>query len=592
MFCLLFALICQDILRTETFYSVPLLPEGPYSSDITNPEKILGFPIGERTATPEQIEQMLQIWARESDRVQRQIYAHSYEGRPLSVMIISHPDHLAKLEAYRTQVQKLQDPRNLDDREAEAVMMSLPAMAWLAYSIHGNESSGSDAAIALLYTMLASENPEITSLLQQMIIFVDPMMNPDGRARFCKDVEEGRGKSPNFDTQSFTHTGDWPSGRTNHYYFDLNRDFTLGINPETRGRVRLINQWAPQLFVDAHEMGSLDTYLFSPARQPINLHLAPFHSQWGNRFAEDQAKSFDQKGWRYYTGEWNDNWYPGYSFWCAYRGSLTILYEQARLAEDGVIRPEGTIMTYRESVHHQLTSSLVNLNTLLQHHHEIRRDYWQDKKFVMSPKSPYADVTYAFPPTANQSRRDRFLSLMQLHEFELYELAEDWNVNQALDQLGITHARLTLPKGTVLIPQQQPNARLLATMLEFDPRIPNATLAKERSEILSKGRSVMYDTTGWSASMLHDLVCYRLPTDLPDKSIKFATAPRPVKAITLHEDDLGFVWDGADDQSVALAARLMEKGYRLRTASKAFEFHDQAFPGGRCCFWLWIKLNP
>ncbi len=578
----LFLVVCMgDVhVRNETSYSVPLFPEAVFATEITKPEEVLGFPVGERTANPDQIETLLQQWSLQTERGLLKTYAHSHEGRPLSVMIISSPANLKKLDEYQSNIQKLRDPRKLSDGEAQNLMRDLPATAWLAYSIHGNESSGSDASIALIYYLLAAQSPELDRFLNEMIIFIDPMMNPDGRARFCKELQETRGQSPNFDNQSLLHSGSWPYGRTNHYFYDLNRDFTLGINPETIGRVRMINQWAPQLFVDAHEMGSTSTFLFSPAREPINLHLAGFNKKWGQTFAIDQAHAFDERGWRYFTGEWNDNWYPGYSFWCAYRGSLTILYEQARLAEDGVKRPEGTIMTYRESVHHQLASSLTNLKTLLENHQKMRQDFWADRKKVVSAESPYAGVTYAILPSQNGRRMREFIRTLQLQSFELYELSEAYRVKSATNQLGQKVADIVLPVGTLLLPRLQSEARLLTSMMEFDPRIPMETLKKERREILEKGGSIMYDTTGWCATMLHDLESYELPEGLPSKAKAYVAQDQGPLDQPLDAEALAYVWNGLDDNSVAVAARLMEQGIQVRVADETFKFEDDEFPRG------------
>ena len=211
----------------------------------------------------------------------------------------------------------------------------------MAYSIHGNETSGADAALGIIYHLIASEDAEVVDLLENMIVIVDPMMNPDGRDRFAKSLELYRGTAPNYDDQSLLHTGDWPYSRTNHYFFDLNRDWFYLTQPETQGRVPLINKWRPQILVDGHEMGAQDTFMTGPPREPINSNIDRDLIKWGNVFAQDQAEAFDERNWRFYTGEWHEDLYPGYSFYVQFRGSLGILYEQSRMAEDGVRRPEG-----------------------------------------------------------------------------------------------------------------------------------------------------------------------------------------------------------------------------------------------------------
>ena len=186
-----------------------------------------------------------------------------------------------------------------------------------------------------MYHLLAAQDGKVQKLLEDLVIIVDPLMNPDGRGRFTKMLAEHRGASVNIDDQALLHTGYWPQGRGNHYLFDLNRDWILGVHPESRGRLREFAKWNPQLFVDAHGMGPQATHLFSPPREPINPNMPKGKEQWGERFASDQAGAFDKWKLSYYSGEWHEEWYPGYSdSFASYRGAIGILYEQARIAHE------------------------------------------------------------------------------------------------------------------------------------------------------------------------------------------------------------------------------------------------------------------
>ena len=189
-------------------------------------------------ADPAQISAAIAAWQGQSDRLKVIEYARTHEGRPLFAVFISSPENLARLDEIEAQITRLSDARNIGDSEANTIIKALPAVAWMAYSIHGNETSGADAALASIYHLIASTDNEVTSMLDNMIVVIDPMMNPDGRARFAKSLEQYRGTAPNVDDQSLLHTGDWPFGRTNHYFFDLNRDFYLLTQPETRGASR------------------------------------------------------------------------------------------------------------------------------------------------------------------------------------------------------------------------------------------------------------------------------------------------------------------------------------------------------------------
>ena len=561
---------------TQLNYEQPLLT-GQYNESITSPETILGFPVGQRVASPEQIEKALLIWAKQSKRLQVTEYAKSHEGRALYAVYISIPENLSQIDSIRQDVQALANPTNLTSAQEQQIINRIPAISWMAYSIHGNESSGADAALAAIYHLIADKSASTQSLLENQIVIIDPMMNPDGRARFSKELEESRGVAPNIDNQSILHGGSWPYGRTNHYYFDLNRDFIFTTQPETKGRVALINQWYPQLMIDGHEMGSQDTFLFSPAREPINPHIAKSLKKWGDVFANDQAAAFDKKGWRYYTGEWFENFYAGYSNYSEYRGSVHILYEQARIAEDGVRRPEGRILTYKESVHHQFLSTLVNLETLNQHSKEMYKDFVKERRDAMSANGPYANISYAILPTNNHSRLNSFIETLQRQNIDVFQLKKNLSVS-ATDQFGIKHNSYNLPKGSVIIPNRQVEARLIAAMLEFDVPIKKEVLVEERQRNLRNGSSLMYDTTAWSLSMMHGLdaltVHKHINSDL--EKVKLYSA----KQFNPNPEMIAVAVQGSDDASVAFAARLLEQDVVVRVIDKETRLNEHSLPRG------------
>ena len=236
-------------------YDVEFFPGSAYDASIPTPEDLLGFRPGDRAAFPAEIEKCLQAW-QASPRARLVEYARSHEGRALYYMVVTSPENLARIDEIQENVGKLADPRGLAAADVEGLIAGQPAIAWMAYSIHGDETSGTDASLAVLHHLLAGTGPEVTELLDQLVILVDPMQNPDGRHRFLQQIAEHRATRGNVDDQSLIHAGYLPWGRTNHYLFDLNRDWTLGVNPESRGRIAAAGSWHPQLMVDAHEMGA------------------------------------------------------------------------------------------------------------------------------------------------------------------------------------------------------------------------------------------------------------------------------------------------------------------------------------------------
>ncbi|WP_395343656.1 M14 family metallopeptidase [Ningiella sp. W23] len=573
------SLLMKPTYHPDLNYKAPIL-EGDYAADITHPDEILGFEIGQRVASPALITKSIETWKTQSDRLKVVEYARSHEGRPLFAVFISSPENLAKLDDIQTDLNALADPRDTSDAQANALIDRLPAIAWMAYSIHGNETSGADAALAAIYHFVASNEQEVDAMLNDMVIVIDPLMNPDGRARFAKSLEQYRGAAPNIDDQSLIHRGDWPYGRTNHYLFDLNRDFFYLTQPETKGRVALINQWRPQLMIDGHEMGAQDTFLMGPPRQPLNFNIAPSVQKWAQTFAQDQGAAFDQKGWRYYTGEWFENWYPGYSNYAEYRGSMHILYEQARIAEDGVKRPEGTVETYKEGVHHQFISTLANLRSLQTHSKQMYQDYWADRKMLISSKSPYADKSYIVLANDNHSRTRLLAEKLLAQDIEVQIVDEAFGVDDARNHLGESLDDVTIPKGSLVIINRQPEARLLAAIMEFDSQLRADVIQAEREKVLKEGRSVMYDTSAWNLTMMYGLEALEVDDELRKNTSPYTAGALLPADFAINKNAIAWFVDGADDASVAFAARLLEQDVQVRVVDKAAEFNGLSFNRG------------
>lgn len=550
-------------------YEHPFFPGASHDPGVTPPAECLGFELGERAARPAEIENCLVAWESDSPRVRRVPYATTHEGRTLSYLVIATPERIGRLDAIRADRQRLADPAGLSDEESQSLLGNSPAVAWLGYSIHGDETSGSDAALAVIHHLAAGQGGEVDALLDELIVIIDPMMNPDGRHRFLQQVAEFRGEIPNVDDQSLVHGGYWPWGRTNHYLFDMNRDWLYGTQPETRGRMRAVREWHPQLFVDAHEMGSQDSYLFSPPRDPFNPHLPEWHEDWNDRFARDQAGAFDRFGWRYYTGEWNEAWYPGYSdAWASLGGAVGILYEQAGVADAGVLQRNDRVLTYRESVHHQLVSSMANLQTLADNSGEIKQAWLDDRRRSVSSRGPYGNRTWAVVPGDNGGRVRAFLDLMDLHGIRVWRLEAETTLGKATDALGRDHGRLRLPAGTLLVPNRQPEARRAAAVMEFDPRIPARTLEKEREKLLREGETRVYDVTAWNVPMYFGLEAYTLESGLPGGAVR---VPGNEPGSTVPEAGpagVAWVFPGSDDRSARAAAHLLQNDIRVRLARR------------------------
>lgn len=569
----------------ELRYDKPFFPGAQHSAAVPTVRQLIGIDPGDRAAFPAEIEKCFRAWAETSDRATLVEHARSYEGRPLFHLVITRPDRQSRLDDIKGAYARLADQRGVSRADIDRAMRDLPGVAWMGYSIHGDETSGADAALALAYHLVADESAETRALLDDLVIIIDPMMNPDGRERFLKMVQQHRGNAPDTDNQSLLHTGYWPRGRGNHYLFDLNRDSIFGVHPETRGRLRAVSEWRPLLFVDAHEMSPLDTFLFAPGRAPQNPHFPARRGHWNEKFAQDQAAAFDGFGWRYYTGEWNEGWYPGYTdSWAALKGAVGILYEQARIADTGVLRPEGVTETYKESVHKQYVSSVANLRSLKAHKADLLREFVTERAANIAGDGAFAGKVYAINPGGDEGRRRAFLDLMDVQGIEVHRATGAFS-GTGKDSLGATFEGREFPEGTLLVVAAQPDAPLASALLELDTPMPSDFLTEERRELLRKGESRLYDTTAWNIPMLYGMEAFELTGALPAGAERIAL--EAVRGgVDVRESRVGWAIDGADDRSVIAAAQLMERGVRVRLLDKATDLNGRALARGTI-FALW-----
>ncbi|MEE9171047.1 MAG: M14 family metallopeptidase, partial [bacterium] len=365
---LLFCLTALSFAKNFDFY-----PNASYDPAIPTLKQVVGHSWGERITSHGEMERYLQALAEASGNVELVEYAKTWEGRALYYLIIASEKNMARLDEIKDGMQKLADPRKISSAEADDLIKSLPSIAWLAYGVHGNEISSTDAGLLTAYHLVASKNDTVAkSVLANTVVIIDPMENPDGRDRFVNYFRQTRGRWPNADQKAAEHNEDWPGGRTNHYLFDMNRDWFALTQPETRGRVKAYLEWYPQVFVDLHEMGSNSTYYFAPPADPLNPEMPPEQRKWLERFGRNNARWFDRMQFDYFTREVFDSFYPGYGEgWPMFQGSIGMTYEQASARGLVVKREDETTMHYRDTVQHHLISSLATAETAAAQHESL-----------------------------------------------------------------------------------------------------------------------------------------------------------------------------------------------------------------------------
>ena len=556
-------------------YDVSFWPDGTYRSEVKSPDDFLGYRIGSKPAPNADLLRYFE-YLDTFPNAELHTYAESYEGRRLVYLVIASEANAGRLEEIRKNCQKLADPRSLDGADPKRLIDGTPAVAWMAYGIHGDELSSCDAALALAYQMMAATDATTKKILNECVVIIDPSENPDGRTRWLAQLASWNGVVTSHDIQSMSHTGMWPYGRTNHYLFDLNRDWFSQVHPETRGKTRAIMDWMPHYLLDCHEMGPLDQYLLSPPREPFNPHMTGYIHKWWERVAKTHATAFDRFGWSYYTREWNEEMFPGYgSSYGIYLGAVGMLFEQAGVDGSQVKRPDGTIMTYRETVHHQFIGSMANLLAVAEGRKELLTDYYEAKRASVRSKPN----TYVLVSGANRTRLERLVENLERQHIEVERTTKATTLSRAMGWDGVEARDVKVPAGSAVVRTNQPLKPLIDVILDFDIRIPTAFLKTEKKEILAHGDSRLYDTTGWSMPLAYGLQAYRVSGTIGGSTERFVIAERKG---ALRNDDakVGFAFDGSDDRAFELLARLFEHGVNVWCARKSFRADGRDFPRG------------
>ncbi len=392
------------------------LPESNYKNDVPTPKEFLGYQVGEWHVNHDRLVAYMSTLAKSSDRIILQEYGKTYEERPLINLFISSPKNLARLD----EIKKLHQ-QNIDPT-VETFTPDLPLIFYQGYSIHGDESSGANGAMLVAYHLAASTDPEIEKMLDDLIIIFDPCYNPDGFQRYAAWVNAHQDHMHTPDPNDLSHNEPWPTGRTNHYWFDLNRDWLLLTHKESRARIKVIQEWRPGVLTDHHEMGKNSTFFFQPGVPSRTNHLTPeINQQHTEAISKYHERALDSIGAEYFSKKRFDDFYYGKgSTYPDGQGCIGILFEQA--TSEGIRQEtENGILTFPFCVRNQVVTSFSSLNAAVDMKEDIQsysRDFYRDR---------YADAddynTAAFIVKMDDPwRRDRFADILAQHSITVKKL--------------------------------------------------------------------------------------------------------------------------------------------------------------------------
>ncbi|MEM6289320.1 MAG: DUF4350 domain-containing protein [Bacteroidota bacterium] len=437
-----------------------------YDPAVPTPEAVLGFTIGERHTRPEEVIRYVEAVAAASERVVARVHGESYQGRRLMHAVITAPANHARLGAIQAaNVRLSEDPASVSDAE----IAQMPVVVYQGYAVHGNEATATEAALVYLYHLAAAQGPEVEAQLQNAVVLLDPLMNPDGRDRFVDWVNGARGPALVTDPQNREHREPWPNGRTNHYLFDLNRDWLPTQLVESQHRMAWWHTWRPQVSTDHHEMGPESTFFFQPgipSRNNPNTPAATF--ELTGEIATYHAAELDRIGALYYSAESFDDFYYGKgSTYPDVNGGVGILFEQASSRALARETQSNGLLTYAYGVRNQLATSVSTLRGALALREELLRH--QRGFYAERP----ASGAYLIDLSTRRTRGQAMAQALGRSRVRAHSLARD-----------VTADGRTFRAGEALVvPLDQPQGRLVRAAME---------------RTLEYGDSLFYDVSTWT----------------------------------------------------------------------------------------------
>ena len=573
-----FVLLAAETLAQDTRFWAG----AQYDPSVPTMEKVLGHAPGERIVShAELIRYLRALEAAQPDRVKVVEYARSWEDRELVNVFIGSVENIARMDEISAGMKRLADPRKTPAGEAHELIETLPAITWLAYGVHGNEISSPDASLLTAYHLLASRGDEVVdTILANSLVVLDPTQNPDGRDRFVHDFRIAEGLLPQAHPLAAEHNEPWPGGRTNHYYFDLNRDWLALTQPETRGRVRTLLEWFPAIFVDLHEMGGNSTYYFAPEARPYSPHITSRQREKLELYGRNNAKWFDRFGFDYFTREVFDAFYPGYgASWPLYHGSIATTYEQA--SARGLVwrRADGVDLSFRETVRHHFVSSISTAETTARHRSELLNDFYRYRASAIEEGRSEGIREYILPNRGDRSTVVKLASLVAEHGIDVRRS------NSIVRACGKEY-----PEGSYAISMAQPTKRLIRMLL--DPEVPMEAgfIEEQERRRRRRERDEIYDVTGWSLPLMFNVECIPCGEEAQG-DFENVTPPRisPGK-LEGEKATVAYLAPWGTAAAARLLSAALREGLRVFSSDKAFTQNDRRFPPGTLIFK--VSQNP
>ena len=540
-FILAFLLIISYNINAQIDFNYYLGKSIPVNNEIHGPGSLSGHAFGEWHFSHDQVVHYLKVLSQESDKVKMVEYGRTHENRPLYHFIISAPENIANIEEIRKNHLK-----NIASEENNSGPDNDPIIIWLGYGVHGNESSATNASLLTAYYLLSSEEEQVKEYLNNAVIIIDPSLNPDGFNRAASWVNMHQSNNWIADQSSIQFSEHWPGGRTNHYWFDLNRDWLLVQHPESQARVREFHQWKPVIVTDHHEMGTNATFFFQPGVPTRNNAFTPSENyELTYKIGKYHSKALDKIGSLYFSEEVFDDFYYGKgSSYPDVNAAIGILFEQSRLNGQIVNNIHGTT-TFAEAIRNQFTVSLSTIKAAIENKDELKNyqhSFYQSAKQLAGKDKIKG---YAFGNLEDPVRLHYMLKVLNTHQIEIYHNQKnisiggtDFDTNQAY-----------------IVPLNQNQYRLIKSLFEKNNTYED---------------SIFYDISSWNFPMTFNINYRELENvnSLMGEKVNSFEIPRG----TINgQSIIGYIFNWSNYHSPKALYRLMEKNILVKAATKPLQ---------------------
>ncbi|MEO1012136.1 MAG: M14 family metallopeptidase [Bacteroidota bacterium] len=520
-----------------------------YDQAIPTPKEVLGHEVGQWHVTHDKLLFYMNVLARTSERITLEEIGKTFEDRPLILLTVTSPGNHQNIERIREEHLTLTEPegRKLDTKK-------MPLVVYQGFSIHGNEPSGSNAALAYAYYLAAAKGPEIESLLENLVILLDPCLNPDGLQRFAYWANTNKSQNLNPDNNEREYHEVWPGGRTNHYWFDMNRDWLPVQLPESKARIKAFHRWSPNILTDHHEMGSNATFFFQPG-EPNRVHpLTPkLNQELTAEIGTYHARALEKIGSLYYSEENFDDFYYGKgSTFPDVNGSIGILFEQGS-SRGHLQETENGLLSFPFTIRNQFTTALSTLTAaqkmrpkILDYQRQFYQETWKEGNTGQVK-------AWIFGDKKDKAKAWHMAELLQRHNITFHELKED-----------VTLSGQDYVKGhSYVVPMAQKNQRLIQTL--FEKRISFAD-------------SVFYDISAWTFPLAFNLDHH------PLKSLSAAgemvTDLKPVSGQVHSKSNYAYLFQWHGYYTPKVLNRILNKGIRAKVARYPFSLEGRSYDYG------------